>query len=146
MSTLAARGSRVDPLLLVRVYVLLLGLGLLLEGGVLLILDQLGLSVGIVTTDTRHNLLHVVWGIALLAVWISARGRDAARVIWAALVFGAFYIALGVLGLTIDRPFGLLLGPGENGFHFTVGPLALLLGAWALKTTGVRSAQPAPLI
>jgi hypothetical protein len=139
VNTLQARTGWLDPVTLVRVYVLILGAGLLLEGGALLILDQLGLSVGIGTSDLRHNLLHVVWGVALLGVWISARGRKATRVIWASLVFGAFYVALGVLGLTIDRPFGLLLGPGENIFHFTVGPLALVLGAWALKATNDRA-------
>jgi len=128
MSALRARPTRatwLEPVPLVQGYVLVLGAGLLLEGGALLTVDQLGLPVGIGTSDTRHNLLHVAWGIALLAIWISARGRSATRVVWAALVFGAFYIALGILGLTIAQPFGLVLGPGENVFHFTVGPLAL---------------------
>ncbi len=146
MNTLQARSSRLDAVALVRGYVLVLGAGLLIEGGGLLIFDWLGLSAGIPTSDTRHNLLHVVWGIALLGIWISARGRAPTRVIWAALVFGAFYIALGILGLTIDQPFGLMLGPSENVFHFTVGPLALALGAWALRATNDRVAsRPVPL-
>jgi hypothetical protein len=140
VSALAARASRVDPVVLVRVYVLLLGAGLLLEGGGLLIADWLGLSASFGTSDTRHNVLHVVWGVALLAIWITSQRNHVGRVIWAALVFGAFYIALGILGLTLDRPFGLLLGPGENVFHFTVGPLALALGAWALRSTSDRAA------
>jgi hypothetical protein len=141
-----ARASRVDPVALVRLYVLVLGAGLLLEGGGLLVADALGLSAAFGSSDTRHNVLHVVWGIALLGIWISARGRASTRVIWAALVFGAFYVALGILGLTIDRPFGLLLGPGENVFHFTVGPLALALGAWALRSTADRpTVLPLPL-
>jgi hypothetical protein len=125
----------------VRVYVLVLGAGLLLEGGGLLILDSLGISTGFGTSDTRHNVLHVVSGIVLLGIWAASRWRDATRVIWASLVFGAFYIALGVLGLTVDRPFGMVLGPGENVFHFTVGPLALGLGAWALMTTSDRAVR-----
>ena len=104
-------------------------------------------------SDTRHNLLHIVWGAALLGVVVMARGSD--RVAWAALIFGLFYVGLAVLGVTLDRPFGLLLGPGENIFHFTVGPLALVLGAWALRsssasrpltsaaTTGEGSGSPA---
>jgi len=143
MSTVQARQTRaswLEPVTLVRVYVLVLGAGLLLEGGGLLLADRLGLSTDFGTSDTRDNLLHAVWGIALLGVWISARGRDTTRVISAAVVSGAFYVALGILGLTIDRPFGLVLGPGENIFHFTVGPLALLLGAWALKATSDRAA------
>jgi hypothetical protein len=125
----------VEPVTLVRVYVLVLGAGLLLGGGGLLLADRLGLSVGIATSDTRDNLLHVVWGVALLGIWITSQRRHVSRVIWAALVFGAFYVALGILGLTIDRPFGLVLGLGETIFHFTVGPLALALGAWALRAT-----------
>ncbi len=146
MSALAARVSRVDPVTLVRLYVLVLGAGLLLEGGALFVADSLGLAVpGFASSDTRHNLLHVVWGVALLAIWITSQRDHIIRVIWAALVFGAFYIALGILGLTLDRPFGLLLGPGENVFHFTVGPVALVLGAWSLSATTDRAAAvPVP--
>ena len=108
------RAARVDPLQIVRLYVIVLGAGLLLEGAALLVLDTLKIDVGIATNDWRHNLLHIVWGIALLAVSAVSRGPDAIRVAWAALIFGTFYIALGVLGLTVDRPFGLLLGPGET--------------------------------
>jgi hypothetical protein len=142
-----ARANRVDPVLLVRLYVLVLGAGLLLEGSALLLADSLGLAVpGFASSDTRRNLLHMVWGLALLAIWITSQRRHVTRVIWAALVFGAFYIALGILGLTLDRPFGLQLGPGENAFHFTVGPLALALGAWALKATSDQAAiRPVPL-
>jgi hypothetical protein len=121
-----------EPALLVRVYVLALGAGLLLEGGSLLLVNVLGLPLAIGTNDTRHNLLHVVWGIGLLAIAATPQSRGSTRVAWAAAVFGVFYVALGVLGVLLDRPFGLLLGPGENGFHFIVGPLALLLGARAL--------------
>jgi len=130
----------------IRAYVLVLGLGLLLEGDGLLLADRLGLSVGIPTSDVRHNLLHVAWGVALLGIWITSRRQHATRIIWAALVFGAFYVALGILGLTIDRPFGLVLGPGDNVFHFTVGPLALVLGAWALKATNDRAAARPVLV
>jgi hypothetical protein len=140
------RASRVEPVTIVRAYVLVLGAGLLLEGGGLLLFDRLGVSVGIATSDARHNVLHVIWGVALLAISVTSWRRHAQRVIWAALVFGAFYVALGILGLTLDRPFGLQLGPGENVFHFTVGPLALLLGVWALKSTHDRAAERAVLL
>ena len=137
--------SRINPLRLVRLYVVVLGAGLLLDGALLIVLDRLAVPVPsnvVATGDTRHNLLHVVWGIALLVVSWFARGEHAIRAAWAGVIFGAFYIALGVVGLTVDRPFGLQLGPGENVFHFTVGPLALLLGAWALRSTAVA---PVPL-
>jgi hypothetical protein len=133
--------KRVEPLRLVRLYVLVLSAGLLLDGALLLLLDALGAQVPINTTDWRHNLLHVIWGVALLVVSFYARepGRELWAA-WAALIFGTFYVALGVLGLTIDQPFGLQLGPGENTFHFVVGPLALILGAWALRTASLEPA------
>jgi hypothetical protein len=131
--------ARLDPARLVRVYVLALGAGLLVEGAGLLLVQWLALPLPVGTNDTRHNLLHVVWGMPLIAIAVASHGRGAARVAWAAVVFGVFYTVLGVLGVVIDRPFGLLLGPGENGFHFIVGPLALVLGAWALSRAAQRS-------
>jgi hypothetical protein len=115
-----------DPLRLTWLYSLALGVGLLLDGALLLVLNAAGVQVSVVS------------GIALLAVSIGSE----VRAMWAALIFGAFYVALGVLGLTISQPFGLQLGPGENAFHLTVGPLALLLGAWALRSS---SLAPLPL-
>jgi len=127
-----------DPLRLTWLCILVLGAGLLLDGALLLALNASGLQVpGIDTTDARQNLLHLISGVVLVAVAL----RSQVRAMWAALVFGAFYVALGVLGLTIERPFGLDLGPGENTFHFTVGPLALLLGAWALRTASAVPPQ-----
>jgi hypothetical protein len=138
MSMRQALTTALDPLRLVRLYVVVLGVGLLLDGALLMVLNALGVQVpALNTTDTRHNLLHVVSGVALLVVSYTARNGHELRAAWAAVIFGAFYVALGVVGLTIDQPFGLQLGPGENAFHFVVGPLALVLGAWAL-----RSPQP----
>jgi uncharacterized protein DUF4383 len=127
----------IEPIRLAWLYVLVLGAGLLLDGGLLLVLNALGVALpGVNATDTRHNVLHLVSGVILLAVSL----RSEARAVWAALIFGAFYVALGVIGLTIAQPFGLQLGPGENAFHFTVGPIALLLGAWALRTMSLQTA------
>jgi len=142
MSRVAAHStSPFEPLRLVRVYVLALGGGLLLEGGGLLLVNALALPVAFATNDTRHNLLHVVWGIGLLAIAASPQARGARRVAWAAVVFGIFYVALGVLGVLVSQPFGLLLGPGENAFHLIVGPLALFLGTRAVARS--RSAARA---
>jgi hypothetical protein len=122
--------TRLEPARLVRLYVLALGAGLLVEGGALLLVNALALPLAIGTNDTPHNLLHGVGGVGLLGIVAASRRNTVAC---AAVVFGVFYIALGVIGVLVDRPFGLLLGPGENVFHFTVGPLALLLGALALS-------------
>jgi hypothetical protein len=132
----------IDPLRLVWLYLVVLGAGLVLDGSVLLVLDRFGVAVPVATGETRLNLLHVVWGLGLLGVSLFSRGQHAIRAVWAVLIFGTFYVALGVVGLTIDRPFGLQLGLGENIFHFTIGPVALVLGAWALRATSVA---PVPL-
>jgi hypothetical protein len=115
----------IDSARLVRLYGLVVGAGLLLEGGVLLLLDVLRIQPG----DTRHNALHVVWGLAILA--LLAVRRAPRWTILVVAVFGVFYTALACVGVLIDRPFGLVLGPGENAFHFIVGPLALALCCWA---------------
>jgi hypothetical protein len=117
-----------EPVRLTRLYVLVLGAGLLLDGGLFLLLNGLG-------RDSGDNLLHVVTGAALLVVSFLSRETHALRVVWAALIFGAFYVALGVVGLTVEQPFGLLQpGAGGNAFHLAVGLLAIVLGAWSLRT------------
>jgi hypothetical protein len=119
---------------LVRAYVVAVGAGLLLEGGGLLLVNLLALPVGVGVNDTRHNLLHVMWGVGLLLVGALPHERGSTRIAWAAVVFGFFYLSLAVLGVLVQNPFGLLLGPGENGFHFIVGPVGLVLGARALRS------------
>jgi hypothetical protein len=121
-----------DSARLVRRYGLAVGAGLLLEGGVLLLVDALRLvlpSLPFTTGDTRHNALHLVWGLAIVVLLAIRRAPR-----WTILMvgaFGVFYTALAVAGVLVDQPLGLQLGPGENVFHFTVGPLALALSAWA---------------
>jgi hypothetical protein len=138
LNLLRAELELVDPVWLLRLYVWVLGAGLLLDGAALLMVDWLGVPVPVNAADWRHNLLHVVWGIVLLIVSAVAKDGRELRAAWAAVVFGVFYVVLGVLGVMIDQPFGLQLGPGENAFHFLVGPVALVLGVWALRTLGLR--------
>ena len=78
-----------EPARLVRLYVLVLGAGLLLEGGALLLVNALALPLPLGTNDTRHNLLHVVWGIALLAIAATPQAHGSTRVAWAAGISGA---------------------------------------------------------
>ena len=124
-----------------------LGAALLLEGGLLLALDALratlpaAAAMPFATGDVRHNGLHLIWGVVILGLLATSRSGQRATVV--ALVFGVFYTLLGVAGLLIDRPFGLLLGPGENVFHLTVGPLALLLGAWSASYASSSSRSSA---
>ena len=138
MNLLRAELKLIDPVRLVQLYVWVLGVGLLLDGGLLLLANGLGVPVPFNASDWRRDVLHIVWGVALLAVsWLSRDGH-AVRVAWAAVIFGAFCVALGVLGLTVDQPFGLQLGAGENAFYFVVGPVALILGGWALRTLSLE--------
>ena len=111
---------------LVHAYLLLVGGGLLLEGAVLLLAAGTHLPLPF-ALDDRHNVLHVIWGIVILAgvtIW-----RDPRQLATLALVFGIFYTALAIAGVVVTNPFDLALGPGENIFHFTVGLAALAVAA-----------------
>jgi hypothetical protein len=118
-----------------RLYGLIVGAGLLLEGGGLLVLDVLGVLPG----DTRHNALHAIWGAVMLGLLLT--DSSPRRAAWVALIFGIFYTALAFAGVLVDRPGGLLLGPGENVFHFIVGPLGLAFGVLALRQLSLSSSS-----
>lgn len=129
-------------------YLWLLGIGLLLEGGGFLILNLLGnaapaLPPGVNSTDSPHNALHAVWGLCILGVLVF-RGDRADIPARVSTIFGVFYLTLAVLGIVLDRPFGLVLGPGENVFHVFVGSLALCLGLAALREQRVPVALSRP--
>jgi hypothetical protein len=132
----------IDPVRLVELYIWVLGAGLLLDGAVMLLVQS---------GDVRASVLHGITGAALLVVSVLARGGHQIRVVWAAVVFGALYVALGVLGFTIDQPFGLQLGPGDHAFHVVIGLVALVVGGWALRTLSLapipsrNAAHPAEL-
>ena len=112
-----------------RVYLLVAGVVLLAQGSVSLFLHE-GVDVdlsgwhGLLTTDDRHAGLHVVWGAIMLPV--AALAGDV-TLVGLGFVFGAFYVALAILGVVMHDPFGLRLGFGENAFHWIIGPLALVL-------------------
>src|SRR4051795_12623469 len=115
---------------LARLYLLLLGAGLLVEGTAELVLWRLPANaapalLAAFPPDPPHELIHVTWGLALLLVML--RGGRAAQAC-AGLAFAAFYLALAALGLAFHNPFGLQLGAGQNAFHLLVGPLALAAG------------------
>jgi hypothetical protein len=126
-----------------RVYLAAVGAVLLVQGPTSLLLhealdvDISGLH-GFLTTDDRHAVLHILWGVILLA---GAGLLEDARLVTLGLVFGVFYAGLGVLGVVVDDPFGLRLGWGENVFHLLIGSLGLVFAvrarpARALARTG----------
>ena len=130
-----------DPCAALRWYLLLLMGGLLAQG-----LGSLAFRLvpalpaaapylvrGILGIDFWHAWIHILWGAAGIALLLLQRGTPAA--VRLALIFGLFYTALGILGVTLHHPFGLKLDVFENGFHLTAGPLTLGLGAWGARRT-----------
>ena len=82
--------------------------------------------------DIRHAILHISWG-AVGLVYLVAFRTFRVR-LWLAWAFGVFYVALGLLALVVYHPFGLRLELPENVFHFTVGPIMLLLAFFAWRS------------
>lgn len=117
-----------------RTYLLVLMGGLLVQGlGSLLFRVQPALAAaspllvrGAFGIDLWHSCIHIAWGGAGLGLLLARPSRPPAVAL--ALVFGAFYTAFGVLGVTVHHPLGLELGVLENGFHLIAGPLTLLVG------------------
>jgi hypothetical protein len=121
-----------------RGYLVVLGAALLFQGASSLLLHEV-LDVdlsgwhGLLTTDDRHATVHVVWGVlTLLAAAIAVEPA----LVGFGFVFGAFYVALAVLGVVVHDPFGLRLGFGENAFHWIIGPLALVLALTRSRDLG----------
>lgn len=81
--------------------------------------------------DFWHALIHIVWGLAGLAVL--GAGRSRARLIYLALIFGVFYTPLGLWGVLAHHPLGLELDLPENLFHLVAGPSSLAIGWWSLR-------------
>ena len=89
--------------------------------------------------DPYHNLLHVATGLVMLGVGAS-RSASAARA--CCLGFGAFYLALGGLGMVLGDPSldrlwqagPLSLDVGDHGFHVVLGLILLASGALTTRT------------
>lgn len=118
-----------------RLYVWILGAALALEGIGMFILGAIPEATipspfEAFRPDPPHDALHVVWGVALLALPLLRPRTFRPEIL--ATIFGVFYVGLGFLGVFVYHPFGLRLDLGQNAFHFTVGPIALGLGLWSL--------------
>jgi hypothetical protein len=124
-----ARTRRPAPL---REWTAVVGALLLAQGVLSLAVDLLGVTLQPLLQafigDPLHASIHVLWGAAMLTLLV-VRG-DRPTLARASVGFGVFYVALGTLGVLVHHPFGLMLGPGENAFHFLVGPAALVVGIW----------------
>jgi hypothetical protein len=123
-----------------RTYVAVLGATLLGQGLASWALDAGGaasdrLPYRFANSDPRHAAIHVAWGAVMLVLVV--RDLDPRAYAWLAVVFGAFYTGLAVLGVVVHHPLGLRLDRGENAFHLLVGPVTLALGALALRVERV---------
>jgi hypothetical protein len=131
----------------VRIYLWVLGVGLLAEGATMLILgavpaDRLPPMPALFAPDPLRSMIHITWG--LITVLLLSSGLNDFGTALLALVFGIFSIALGVLGVLADRPSGLPLGSGQNALHFIIGPTALLLGILGLLASQELFSPRAP--
>ncbi len=81
---------------------------------------------GIFGIDIWHAWIHIIWGSVGVGVLLTRPTEHAA--VRLALIFGLFYTALGIAGISFHHPFGLELDLFENAFHMTAGPATLLLG------------------
>jgi hypothetical protein len=131
---------------LLRPYLWVLGSGLFVQGTLTVAFLAFGDEAarrthGLLNHDARHGAIHLAWGLAIVILLRAGlEDRGLART---AVVFGLFYAALAVLGVAVHAPFGLQLGAGENGFHFLVGPSALVVGCLALR---FRAAPAGPAL
>jgi hypothetical protein len=92
---------------------------------------------GILNHEARHGVLHILLGVALLVLVM--REKRPRSVVLGTLTFGVFYLALAVLGIATHNPFGLHLGPGENGFHLIVGSSAVAVAGGSMLGANVSS-------
>jgi len=108
----------------------------LLEGATLLAVGALPADIlpavaSAIAPDPLHNAIHVAWGLAIVILLASGLKGSGASLL--AISFGVFYVGLAIAGTLVDQPFGLHLGPGENAFHWIVGPASLVIGIMALR-------------
>ena len=74
-----------------------------------------------------HSTLHILTGIAALAILLRGRERGTS---WFAAGFGTFYTSLALFGMITHQATVLRLQPFDHPFH-------LFLGAWGLLVAGL---------
>jgi hypothetical protein len=78
--------------------------------------------------EPAHSSLHIATAILAFAVLgIGARATG-----WFALLFGAFYMGLGFLGLATGHSMGLGLKAFDHPFHIVLGGLGIA-AAWKTR-------------
>ena len=119
-----------------RGYAWFCGIFLLLQGGTTLaarLVPAVDRAFPFLLRTTRmvplHSALHIA--TALLAFLVLALGDRATRRF--ALLFGAFYALLGVLGLATGHAMGLGLQAFDHPFHIVLGLLGIAAAAMTRK-------------
>ncbi len=111
-----------------RTFTVVLGVVLLLVGICGFVLNPGGgLLLGIFMIDSTHNLIHVVSGIAGIAMAMMGASKLYCQ------IFGAVYLLVGIGGLAMAAPDGMLLGlihvnGADNILHLAIGAGASYFG------------------
>lgn len=95
-------------------------------------------------TNTMHDLVHLLFGVILLAVAFRAPGKSAK---WLKIL-GIAYLVLAVLGFFMIPDGGTLLGVAEmnhadHWLHVVLGVVLVGSGVWAGKGSRPAPAGPA---
>jgi hypothetical protein len=116
-----------------RLYALFIGVVLTLQGASTLAfrlyppLDQaFPLLLELTKMIPPHSLLHL--GTGLIALWAYFKGGPRGT-FWFALLFGAFYLGLAIVGHLTGHQVGLGLYPFDHPFHVLLGVPGLLAAA-----------------
>lgn len=95
-------------------------------------------ATGLFETDTLHNLVHLLIGVILLIVAMSA---PAASALWLK-IFGVVYLLLAVLGFLLIPGGGVLLGlvitnTADHLLHLVLGVVLLAAGFMSSSSPSV---------
>ncbi|CAN5738042.1 hypothetical protein BH11PAT2_BH11PAT2_00220 [soil metagenome] len=101
-------------------------------------------SAGLFQTDVLHNIVHVLIGVVLLIVAMSAPEKSS---LWLK-IFGVIYLLLAVLGFILNPGGGMLLGlvlmnTADHWLHVVLGVVLLIAGIVSNKPAmAVSSGMP----
>ena len=99
-------------------------------------------AAGLFQTDTLHNIVHLLIGVVLLIVAMSA---PAASALWLK-IFGVVYLLLAVLGFLLIPGGGMLLGlvttnTADHFLHLVLGVVILAAGMWGNSSSSMPMAS-----
>jgi hypothetical protein len=85
-----------------------------------------------------HSTLHILTGLAALAVLFRGGGR---ATFWFAAGFGAFYAGLALFGMITHQSTVLQLQPFDHPFHLLLGLWGLLAAGYSMYRSQSRKAE-----